>query len=441
MFPSPAIPTTTPHALALLPSKDALVAEFRGKFLKDLRTPAFVIDRAVFAKNCARMHENAVGWGAGFRAHLKTHKTAEGTRMQLVSSANKTHAVVVSTLMEAWQVHNTGLVADGTVNDILYGLPVAANKVADLSELWDKVATHGAVVRLLVDHPKQIEALEAFEGHRLNPRRWSVFVKIDGGQKRAGTEPGSPTFNALVQAIFASPSVSLFGFYAHAGNSYASTSLSEATSILSSEVQAVNDSARFALDIIARSPGAEATPPRFVLSVGSTPTAHSASAEARAQLQSLLHGTLELHAGNYPLLDLQQLHTNLIDRAHIAQKVLSTVISYYPGRGSGDTDEALCDAGGIAVSKDQGPIPGYGDVIGKPWRLGRISQEHGILTRITGDTAESKSASLEIGETVEIVGQHACFISAAYPWYYVTDSDADLGNDKVTDVWVPWKGW
>ena len=66
--------TTTPHSFLELSSKDALAKEFVGKPLEALRTPAFVIDRAVFAKNCARMHENAEQWGASFRAHLKTHK-------------------------------------------------------------------------------------------------------------------------------------------------------------------------------------------------------------------------------------------------------------------------------------------------------------------------------------------------------------------------------
>ena len=45
-------------------------------------------------------------------------QTAEGTRLQLMSGANKTTAVVVSTLMEAWEVVRAGLVADGTVNDV-----------------------------------------------------------------------------------------------------------------------------------------------------------------------------------------------------------------------------------------------------------------------------------------------------------------------------------
>ncbi|KAI0275097.1 hypothetical protein BC834DRAFT_851006 [Gloeopeniophorella convolvens] len=427
--------TKTPVHLASLPQKSALVAEFTGKSLDELRTPAFVIDRAIFAKNCARMHANAAGYGAEFRAHLKTHKTAEGTKLQLVSASATTHAVVVSTMMEAWQVVGAGLVTDGTVKDILYGLPVAINKISDLSDLWDEVAKHGAIVRLLVDHPKQIEALERFEKTRPATRQWSVFMKVDGGQKRAGTAPGSPAFESLLQAIYNSSAIFLHGFYCHAGNSYASTSPSQASSFLSSEVQAVNDAAKLGLDLFSQWSGGEGQKPEFVLSVGSTPTAHSASAGTRAQLKELLHGKLELHAGNYPLLDLQQLNTGLIDRENISQKVIATVISYYPGRGANGSDEAMCDAGGIAMSKDSGPMLGYGEVIGKSWRLGRISQEHGILTR----TDNGQSAVLEVGSTVEIIGQHACLISAAYPWYYITDSNA--GDGRVVDVWVSWKGW
>ena len=137
------------------------------------------------------------------------------------------------------------------------------------------------------------------------------------------------------------------------------------------------------------------------------------------------------------MLDLQQLNTGLIKPEDIAQKVLATVISYYPGRGADGTDEALCDAGGIAMSKDTGPREGYGEVVGRPWKLGRISQEHGVLI-CTGDR-NSQPAVLEVGSTVEIIGQHACLIAAAHPWYYITDSSS--GHNKVVDVWVPWKGW
>jgi D-serine ammonia-lyase len=266
--------------------------------------------------------------------------------------------------------------------------------------------------------------------------------------------PGSPGFEFLLKAILASSAISLHGFYSHAGNSYGSTGLSQASSFLSSEVQTTNEAAKLALDLVSSWPGRKGDPPKLVLSVGATPTAHSASAETRAQLGSLLYGTLELHAGanavirehtiiadfdlsgNYPVLDLQQLNTGLIDLESISQKVVTTVVSYYPGRGADGTDEALCDAGVIAMSKETGPIEGYGEVIGKPWRLGRISQEHGILTRSRDD---GQREELEVGSTVEVIGQHACMTAAAYPWYYITDSST--GDDTVVDIWVPWKGW
>jgi len=146
--------------------------------------------------------------------------------------------------------------------------------------------------------------------------------------------------------------------------------------------------------------------------------------------------------GNYTMLDLQQLHTTLIDRSRISQKVLSSVISYYPGRGKDGLDEAMCDAAAIAMSKDTGRIPGFGEVIGKSWKLGRISQEHGILVQVPPNPESGHTdPSLKVGEIIEIVGQHACLIAAAHPWYYIIDSDMEGGSDKVVDVWVPWKGW
>lgn len=89
----------------------------------------------------------------------------------------------------------------------------------------------------------------------------------------------------------------MYGFYGHAGNSYASTSPSEASSFLSSEVEAVNSAAEVAKAVLSGLPNTEAYKQPFVLSVGSTPTAHAASAETRALLSRELHGILELHAG------------------------------------------------------------------------------------------------------------------------------------------------
>ncbi|KAJ2913396.1 hypothetical protein MD484_g7004, partial [Candolleomyces efflorescens] len=394
--------------------QERLRKEYVGKTVDELPTPAFVIDRNVFEDNCAAMIKKANEWGAQFRAHLKTHKTPEGTKLQLQTRNGLTEAVVVSTVKEAWEVFNSGLVKDGVVKDILYGLPIARNKIQALQQLRNEMAPYNGIVRLLLDHPQQVRFLE--EAQRENAsQRWSAFVKVNGGQNRAGVGPASEDLKVLLTTILESPAVSLHGFYAHAGNSYGSTSLSEAQSYLSSEVQMVNEAASFTLENLKGKLGSGNHSQPFVLSVGSTPTAHASGAEVREIMERVLHGKLELHAGNYPLLDLQQQHTSLVDYARVAQHVRATVVSYYPGRGKGGEDEALIDAGAIAFSKDTGPSGSFGEVI---------------------DPADP-SSKLEIGEGVDIIGQHACLIAAAYPWYYIVES----GGKEVVDVWVPWKGW
>jgi len=122
--------------------------------------------------------------------------------------------------------------------------------------------------------------------------------------------------------------------------------------------------------------------------------------------------------------------------------VLATITSIYPHR-----NEAMCDAGALAVSKDTGPIAGYGHVVSPPhatcWDLGRISQEHGTLVHRPEKSFErlgqkvSPPEELSLGEKIRIVPQHACLVCASYPWFYIVEN----GGDTVVDVWVPWKGW
>ncbi|GJJ13883.1 hypothetical protein Clacol_008140 [Clathrus columnatus] len=416
-----------------VPSKVKLVEAFKERSLDSLRTPAAIIDRGIFARNCAVMYDAVKSWNADFRAH-----TREGTALQLqISDSKKTSAVVVSTIMEGQEIIRSGLVHERIVNDMLYGLPIGFNKLAELAAMADVLESYQGNLRILVDHPHQIQILEEY--NKLNNRRspWSVFVKIETGGKRAGVDPDSLAFTNLLQNLFASSAISVYGFYCHAGQSYGSTSLHEASEFLSTELQTVNKAAKIAKDLLsAHSKEYDGT---FVLSVGSTPTAHAfqePTEEIRRQLASVLHGKLELHAGNYPMLDLQQIHTSLVSSERVALKILSTVLSYYPGRGKAGEDEALCDAGAIAMSKDTGPSGGFGDVIGRAsWKLARVSQEHGVLVRTSKD-----ELPLEIGSIIEIIPQHACLTAANHPWYYIVDTNIGK-SDEVVDIWVPWKGW
>lgn len=64
----------THAALYPNPSKDLLCKAFVGKSLKDVGTPAAVIDLSIAERNCQKMLEAVEEMAFGWRAHIKTHK-------------------------------------------------------------------------------------------------------------------------------------------------------------------------------------------------------------------------------------------------------------------------------------------------------------------------------------------------------------------------------
>ncbi|GMK58455.1 hypothetical protein CspeluHIS016_0504870 [Cutaneotrichosporon spelunceum] len=405
----------TPLELMRLPLASALREEFVGRPISSLRTPAIIIDRAAFKENCAQMGAKVEGLGMHFRAHIKTHKTAEGTRLQIAGGARK---LVASTMPEVWGVLQDGITAED-IDDILLSLPISADRMEDLNDAQEKAGA--IVIRVMVDHAQQVEHLAAAAKRLGRTVPWSVFIKVDGGGKRAGAPPRSAQMDALLQACKAEPAIEIFGFYSHFGQSYASRTLDQAGQFYAGEIDCVNDAAARAIEL--------GLSGNWILSVGATPTAHAAALGARAP--GGLNGTLELHAGCYCLNDLQQDATSLVREGGLALTVLATVVSKYPERDGG---EVMTDCGALGVSKDTGPVPGFGRVVSKGhegWTLGRVSQEHGVLTRVVG------AKEIEIGEQVRIVPNHACLTCACHPWFYVVEG----ASDEIVDVWVPWKGW
>ncbi|WRT68112.1 uncharacterized protein IL334_005087 [Kwoniella shivajii] len=421
--------TSTYTSLYALPSKQSLESEFIGKKIDQLRTPALIVDRSKFKKNCEDVTRKTKERGMAFRAHVKTHKTTEGTRIQ-VQAAGGVKSTICSTMIELWKIIQDGLVEEGLVDDILYSMPVGEDKIADLNSAQERIGSKG-VIRLMVDHPEQVNLLTKYNKSNGRSQKWSVFVKVDGGGRRAGVPPQSDQLKDVVKAVLSSDQVEIFGFYSHFGQSYASDSLSKGSSYFEGEIDCVQSAAK-----VARELGAKGD---WILSVGATPTAHAAVLEAE-NAHGGLEGELELHAGCYCMCDLQQHATSMVSESQLALTVVAKVVSVYPHR-----REAMCDAGAIAVSKDTGRYPGFGRVISpdhaRLWDLGRISQEHGTLIHRPGSENEfAESNELKIGETVRIVPQHACLVCASFPWIYVVDEQSGKG-EEVVDVWVPWKGW
>ena len=59
------------------------------------------------------------------------------------------------------------------------------NKLDDLSALNKEMNKYGGTVRIFVDNLEQIKFLEEYERQQARPKKWSTFIKMDGGQKYA----------------------------------------------------------------------------------------------------------------------------------------------------------------------------------------------------------------------------------------------------------------
>lgn len=114
-FRNMTIPSNQSHTPAYpRPSKAELRSLFVGKTLSDLRTPTAIVDVARVERNCVRMLELAQRWGVPFRAHIKTHKTLEGSLKMLSPQGQTltTSRAIAATLPEAW-----GLIEEGCAVD------------------------------------------------------------------------------------------------------------------------------------------------------------------------------------------------------------------------------------------------------------------------------------------------------------------------------------
>lgn len=132
-------------------------------------------------------------------------------------------------------------------------------------------------------------------------------------------------------------------------------------------------------------------------------------------------------------------------------RILAEVASVYPDRG--DKPEALIAAGSIVLGREPcKSYPGWGVVTPWPatpgqhydpedsktgWIVGRISQEHGVLTF---EGSQEGMRQLSHGEKVLIWPNHACIAGVNFGWFLVVDGDSE-DPDQVRNVWLRWRGW
>lgn len=368
-----------------------------------IATPSLILDLARVRRNAERMSAKATGLGVRLRPHIKTHKCFEVARLQ---TAGHEAGVTVSTLEEARAFAANGF------NDITYAVPIERGKFATAFELMQQ----GVILNLLTDDLETIRELDIAAGNSgVNPK---VFVKIDCGTHRVGVEPHTAAAVDLPFQISNSKFLKFAGILTHAGHSYDVATREDIIAVAQHErdvmvelKQRLNDAS---IDV-------------QMVSIGSTPT---------MSLVDDLTGIDEIRPGNYIFYDNFQATLGSCSFDDTALTVLAAVIHRDDYR-----RKLVIDAGGIAMSKDRGPVEldancGYGRVldlegVDTEMRLTKLSQEHG---QIEAGKCESFDR-FKVGDRLRILANHSCMTAAQHSHYNV------LENGEVVDRWRIHTGW
>ncbi len=172
-----------------------------GTMVRELDTPALLVDLEAMDRNLKRMAERLAGGQLRLRPHAKTHKSPILARKQLDLGAM---GICCQKPSEA------EVMVAGGVTDILVSSEVASPaKLRRLAAL----AFHARLL-VVVDHRRGVEMLS--EAVSASGVRIDVLVDVDVGQERCGTRPGEAAAE-LGKYADGLPGLSLRGFQAYEG--------------------------------------------------------------------------------------------------------------------------------------------------------------------------------------------------------------------------------
>ena len=373
--------------------------------IQTLETPAALIDAQRMQRNLDRMQQRMNALGVNFRPHVKSTKCVQVVQRQLEAGAR---GITVSTLKEAEQFFAAGIV------DILYAVSILPAKLPHALALRRK----GCRLKIITDSMSSAQAVVRFcreQGESLE-----VWIEVDVDGHRSGVQPEGDSLLEIGHALH-DGGMRLGGVMAHAGSSYEYDEPEALRAIAEQERRAT---------VRAAERLREAGLPCAVVSVGSTPTALSASD---------LHGVTEVRAGVYVFFDLVMQNVGVCTTEDLALSVLTTVIGHQDEKG-----RVITDAGWMAMSRDRGTQNqkrdlGYGLVCtedGEPVAncfFDSANQEHGILRAVGNDSAIARR--FPVGTRLRIFPNHACATGAQHPEYH-----ALLKNGEV-ETWPRFYGW
>jgi D-serine deaminase-like pyridoxal phosphate-dependent protein len=333
--------------------------------IEDLCTPAVVVDLDVLERNIARMAARAREARVRLRPHAKTHKCPDIGRLQAAAGA---WGLSLAKVGEA-----EAFVAAG-FDDVFVAYPVVGeDKGRRLLRLADR-----ARVAVGVDSVDGAATLAA--PFRAAARTLDVMLKVDVGYGRVGVLPEHAV--EVATRIAEVPGLRLRGVFTHAGHAYLAKSKAGVEKTARTEGERLAETA----DAL-RAAGLTIDE----VSVGSTPTA------ARAMRVA---GVTECRPGNYVFHDGSQVALGTCALEDCALTIAATVVSV-PA-----PDRAVVDAGSKTLSSDPlRPVAGgYGQLLGRRSRIEKLSEEHGVIDVVEGE-------SFRVGERLTILPNHACVVA------------------------------
>jgi D-serine deaminase-like pyridoxal phosphate-dependent protein len=170
--------------------------------LREVSTPALVIDEEVLDRNVATMAQLARRAGKSLRPHAKTHKSVVIARKQIEAGAIGICCATLSELKAMADAGISGLLLTAAIQDL--------TKTEALIDLAKQTP-----ITIAVDHVSQIKTLTAKLSADAAPI--SVVVDIDVGQKRTGVTSVQDTI-AIAKLVAADKQLMFSGLQGYAGH-------------------------------------------------------------------------------------------------------------------------------------------------------------------------------------------------------------------------------
>jgi len=355
-----------------------------GDLLKEIDTPALIVDLDKCDANSAMLMAAVSGSGVRVRPHAKTHKCAELARQQVEAGAV---GVCCAKLGEA------EVMLAGNVNDVLI-----ANEIVGEAKMrrLARVARAYAPARVGVcvdniDVARQLATICAAEQVTID-----VYIEIDVGQNRAGLTE-SAAIVELAGMLHGNSAFNFRGLQAYAGLAQHRRGVPERRAA----AEAAAARAGRARDAILG-----ASLPCEVITGGGTGTL----------AYDILSGVYtEVQPGSYLFMDVDYAKNeqdSLAPAFQVALFVLASVMSLQDGR-------ATLDAGLKAFSTDLGPAQPAFD----GWRVRNVSDEHTVLMRADDGTL------IKLGDKALLVPSHCDPTVNLHEWIVATR------KGRVEAVW------